>query len=763
MESFGELGSCADYDGAYRDNIRAFLAERCELEEFGLGSLPRWSLLLEDARGTQVPLFIVEESASAQPQSAHCDHCRCIGWSHHPVSVKRHHFIIPAGADFTNLCQAGDTPMKSRKQCQSCGESAQGGSRVCLSCQLEGRGGGATAAALHAPTHLLHGVLHTNGFGHLLRINGRQKGSRAISGRQLMNLWDNLCSMLRARHVSVEDVSTSGAMTLRLLHTAAFGEGWYGRWGFRFGHGSFGITAAMHAKAVQTLRCLPLEALVDHFEGVDAEVQAIVRRYQRHSTTTTATTISSKDAGAPLASLGDLVRFMLELKDCLPRTPPGGSPSRKGPGGSGLSHSLTFSRSSSLSQSLSHSHTQLHSPPRSGSGSFSTVTAATTSDDAGIIITEPLHADSPSCRWSPKRLELAQQVIVAALKARPQQWVPRHEVREAARQTIGDTGLLDYVLKSLGNRLVCDHVVRRAVNSLTKVLEFSLESVAAACAPAAEAGPAVAVAASGAAIKQEREAEQEPELARADVVRDISYVYKNVLESYKPARTPAASSASSGVREGAGSATAHTVAAVATASRLILDTKHFFKDYRGEMSRRAAANEWAMDDDDMLRILCRVELKDEDKRRNRASPPPELVIVPPHATVGDLKQKASEALQSTYHILRNFQVEHIVDLDDADDDDPLFGSIESNSCIQVQGSGLLRGASEWRYQGGNDSWVVECPCGARDDDGERMIACDVCETWQHTRCGGIADSAAVPHHFMCDVCRLIDTTDLDHA
>ena len=72
----------------------------------------------------------------------------------------------------------------------------------------------ATAAAEPTPrlrpllsTRPPAGVLHSNGFGHLLRVNGREGGSRRASGRQLMELWDGLCARFRARLVSVEDVS----------------------------------------------------------------------------------------------------------------------------------------------------------------------------------------------------------------------------------------------------------------------------------------------------------------------------------------------------------------------------------------------------------------------------------------------------------------------------------------------------------------------------------------------------------------------------
>lgn len=51
----------------------------------------------------------------------------------------------------------------------------------------EDEGGGkspyvAPASVFDSPRHLLHGVLHQNGFGHLLRVNGREGGSTALSG-----------------------------------------------------------------------------------------------------------------------------------------------------------------------------------------------------------------------------------------------------------------------------------------------------------------------------------------------------------------------------------------------------------------------------------------------------------------------------------------------------------------------------------------------------------------------------------------------------
>lgn len=49
-------------------------------------------------------------------------------------------------------------------------------------------------------THLLHGLIHSNGFGHLLCINGIEGGSKFLCGREVMDLWDRICTNLRTRY-----------------------------------------------------------------------------------------------------------------------------------------------------------------------------------------------------------------------------------------------------------------------------------------------------------------------------------------------------------------------------------------------------------------------------------------------------------------------------------------------------------------------------------------------------------------------------------
>lgn len=52
---------------------------------------------------------------------------------------------------------------------------------------------------LENTSHLLHGVVHSNGYGHLLRVNGKEGGSRVLSGCHIMDFWHRLCKVLGVR------------------------------------------------------------------------------------------------------------------------------------------------------------------------------------------------------------------------------------------------------------------------------------------------------------------------------------------------------------------------------------------------------------------------------------------------------------------------------------------------------------------------------------------------------------------------------------
>lgn len=215
--------------------------------------------------------------------------------------------------------------------------------------------------------------------------------------------------------VSLVDTARKGHMELRLLHGVAYGDTWFGRWGYRFGRPSYGVALASYQQSLHALQSVPLCVLVPHLSCFSQDLPVVVTKYQAIS-------------GHKLLNLGDLLRFMLELRTRLPAT------------------------------------------------------SVTAMDYRGIM-------SEASCRWSAKRVDMAARAVVDALRRTepPARWVTRQEVRDAARAYIGDTGLLDFVLKSLGNHIVGNYVVRRAMNPVTKVLEYCLEDVSSVL-PAAVAG-----------------------------------------------------------------------------------------------------------------------------------------------------------------------------------------------------------------------------------------------------------------------------------
>ena len=121
----------------------------------------------------------------------------------------------------------------------------------------------------------------------------------------------------------------------------------------------------------------------------------------------------------------------------------------------------------------------------------------------------------------------------------------------------------------------------------------------------------------------------------ADVYSDVVYLYTNVLLGYPESKL------------------------VELATREILDSKHFVK-------------EWPFkdEDDQFLRFICRLmpssrELKYE---LTRELPPGELIVVPPYATVGELKEAVQSATRDTYFIMEQFVVTDIEDMEGMEDE-----------------------------------------------------------------------------------------------
>jgi hypothetical protein len=327
--------------------------------------------------------------------------------------------------------------------------------------------------------HRLHGVLHANGFGHLARICGREAGSASLRGAALLSLWDRLCVSLRARLVSVEDVSTKAGLPLRLLAAAAGGATWYGAAGYAFGRGGFGIGRGAHKRAVEALHRFPLASLRADFAalppGGDEGVLSVISRYEGYADAAAAAR-RAPGRRKRMGTLGELLSLLLAL--CGGREAPGGAaeqqaglpalPGAAGAGGTpagGAPAGGTPSGKPRLIMPPLPDATPPPPPPPKAAKRPGTRAASPQ---------QP--SPAAACRWSAARVAAAGAACVAALRAAAAAaagWQPRAAVRTAARGAIGDTGLLDHVLKSLQDMAPLADGLRiaRRMNRATKTLE----------------------------------------------------------------------------------------------------------------------------------------------------------------------------------------------------------------------------------------------------------------------------------------------------
>ena len=169
----------------------------------------------------------------------------------------------------------------------------------------------------------------------------------------------------------------------------------------------------------------------------------------------------------------------------------------------------------------------------------------------------------------------------------------------------------------------------------------------------------------------------------------------------------------------------------------LLDCKQFVKDYKPYAYNPLAICVW-----------CHLELSDPAK--DDPVPPPELIVLPLNATIGDLKTEATKAFKDVYAMFKRFQVEDLLDYGSVENNITLKLLVGTTGSVQVQGRCPSKhGLNRFRMERGTENWTVDCTCGANDDDGERMLACDTCGVWQHTRCAGIDYADAIPAKFIC--------------
>lgn len=228
-------------------------------------------------------------------------------------------------------------------------------------------------------------------------------------------------------------------------------------------------------------------------------------------------------------------------------------------------------------------------------------------------------------------------------------------------------------------------------------------------------------------------------------MKDVRVLYKNIIKDQKQAL-------GSGILSG-----------MSMAARIILDTKYFVKEYPGEISTKVEMGCL----EGKLKLYCTVSLRNNDQLNEGlmikgANPMPvlplpyECITLKSNATFEELKLEVERSFREVYWGLRNFVVESIVNVN-AKEHDLVFGLVEVGRRIVFEGRNKLdRGVigNELENNGLIKEYNknVDCLCGTQDNDGERMVCCDICEVWQHTRCVRIPNSEEVPHIFLCTRC-----------
>lgn len=133
---FPAAGDCGAA-GTFREAVRGFLAKHARLlplpsifSPAAAAAPPHlliWRVSLrvgeagEEESGGGVELNVVEEDV-LRSRSVYCDQCRVVGWSGHPVCVKRYHFIIENDSSHLSgrrrtCCLRCGTPMAAKGFC----------------------------------------------------------------------------------------------------------------------------------------------------------------------------------------------------------------------------------------------------------------------------------------------------------------------------------------------------------------------------------------------------------------------------------------------------------------------------------------------------------------------------------------------------------------------------------------------------------------------------------------------------------------------
>ena len=129
-------------------------------------------------------------------------------------------------------------------------------------------------------------------------------------------------------------------------------------------------------------------------------------------------------------------------------------------------------------------------------------------------------------------------------------------------------------------------------------------------------------------------------------------------------------------------------------------------------------------------------------------PPHECITLKRNATINDLKLEVERDFREICWELRSFMVESFGNLS-VNNETMAFGLIEVGGKVVLEGwhGDIWINMIEQICESDMNNGIMDCTCGTIEDDGERMVSCDICEIWQHTRCVWIPNDEEIPQIF----------------
>ncbi|KMZ61552.1 hypothetical protein ZOSMA_51G00430 [Zostera marina] len=620
FSSFPSEEVSAKFTGPFRTNINEFITQFAPIvsnPRIGINLVSKpgflkckipFNVSLRNEEHVDINMYILEKSP-ANSNSPLCRDCQVVGWSKHPVCKKRYHFIIPNH-------QPTISKKRSRKETRE-----------------------------EDTKHLLHGLIHSNGYGHLVRINGIQGGSKNLSGSEIVSFWDRLCKLLRVRQISVMDVSKKYGVAYRSLHAITKGFPWYGLWGYDFGKGGFNVTKDEYRKAIDIISGKPMSYFFSLFSRCSSSERSrllnVISFYRDFS-------------DKKLSTVRDLFCVVLDLI-----------------------------HKAKKRDSREEEEDEEESPL--SSNNFTEKDKRTV--EATILKIFMLVDECRSIKYQ--------------------------DLKKALYRT-ASPDIIDYCLKRLKQTVLEDgSVVASLYNDDTHSIEFRR------CRDQSEF----------------KLIDKRPSLK--NLIRDLKFLFDSILDP---------------------NTMDERIDTVDYATR-ILDCKVFIKDYGNQRTHYINVEE----DAEKLRICCNLEHSCKTKNLYlKPQPPSELLVLHNTATIRDLKLAALNAFQNVYIALKGLRIESLVDHEYINDSVHVRLFLGNNATVTVTGKCPVNygGLSKFIMEGGKMNWIVDCFCGVKDDDGEKMIACDSCNVWKHTRCLSLDDDQIFdsPIKFVCPTCDSTNNT-----